>query len=77
MRAHHVVAVLAVLFIGLGTKQFLFPPKQAEANLHAVADTVVMDVRALMKTIDVKALPERNILSEADPDLDADNAPAK
>ena len=33
MRAHHVVAVLAVLVIGLGTKQYLFPPKQAEANL--------------------------------------------
>ena len=36
-----------------------------------------MDVRALMATIDVKALPEHNILSEADPDLDTDNAPVK
>ena len=77
MRAHHAIAVVAVLVIGLGAKQFLLPPKQAEANLHAAANTVTMDVRALMETIDVKALPVHNILSEADPDLEADNAPAK
>jgi hypothetical protein len=32
MRAHHVIAVIAVLVIGLGAKQFLFPPKQADAD---------------------------------------------
>jgi hypothetical protein len=32
MRAHHVIAVVAVLVIGLGAKQFLFPPKQADAD---------------------------------------------
>ena len=32
MRAHHVIAVVAVLVIGLGAKQFLFPPTQAEAD---------------------------------------------
>ena len=36
MRAHHVIAVLAVLVIGLGAKQYFFPPMEAEANLHAV-----------------------------------------
>jgi len=36
MRAHHVIAVLAVLVIGLGAKQFVFPPKQADADINAV-----------------------------------------
>lgn len=35
MRAHHVVAVLAVLIIGWGMKQFLFSTPQAQANLSA------------------------------------------
>jgi hypothetical protein len=36
MRAHHVIAVVAVLVIGLGAKQFFFPPMEAEADIHAV-----------------------------------------
>jgi molybdenum-dependent DNA-binding transcriptional regulator ModE len=36
MRAHHVIAVVAVLVIGLGAKQFFFPPMKAEADIHAV-----------------------------------------
>ena len=36
MRAHHVIAVVAVLIIGLGAKQYFFPPMQAEADIHAV-----------------------------------------
>jgi hypothetical protein len=35
MRKHHVIAVLAVLLIGLGVKQFFFPPKEAEAESRA------------------------------------------
>jgi ABC-type phosphate transport system auxiliary subunit len=31
MRAHHVIAVVAVLVIGLGAKQYFFPPPFAEA----------------------------------------------
>ena len=77
MRAHHVIAVVAVLVIALGAKQFLFPPKQAEADLNAGPDTVAMDIRALEATIDIKSLPEQKMASEADPDLDADNVPAK
>ena len=77
MRAHHVIAVVAVLVIGIGAKQFLLPPQQAEADLNAVADTPAMDIRALEATIDIKSLPEQKMASEADPDLDADNAPAK
>jgi len=36
MRLHHVIAVVAALIIGIGAKQFLFPPKQAEANIQAM-----------------------------------------
>jgi hypothetical protein len=36
IRKHHVIAVLAVLVIGLGAKQYFFPPIKAEANIHAV-----------------------------------------
>jgi len=35
MRRHHVIAIVAVLLIGLGVKQFLFPPKVAEADTRA------------------------------------------
>ena len=77
MRAHHVIAVVSVLAVGIGAKQFFFPPVKAIAGLHAVADTPAMDIRALKAMIDIKALPVQNILSEADPDLDADNVPAK
>src|SRR5665811_526854 len=34
MRARHVIAVVAVLVIGLGAKQFLFSPTQADANIN-------------------------------------------
>ena len=35
MRKHHVIAVVGVLLIGLGVKQFFFPPKAAEALPYA------------------------------------------
>ncbi len=36
MRLNHAIAVVAVLVIGLGIKQFLFPVMEAEADIHAV-----------------------------------------
>jgi hypothetical protein len=33
MRAHHVIAVVAVLVVGFGAKQFFFPPVKAEADI--------------------------------------------
>jgi hypothetical protein len=36
-----------------------------------------MDVRALEATIDIKTLPEQKFLSEAEPDLAADDGPTK
>jgi hypothetical protein len=35
VRKHHVFAVIAVLLIGLGVKQFFSPPKVAEADPEA------------------------------------------
>jgi len=43
MRAHHVIAVVAVLVVGLGAKQFFFPVTEAEADIHAVP-SASMDV---------------------------------
>jgi hypothetical protein len=56
IRAHHVIAVLAVLVIGLGAKQFLFPPRQADANINSVL-SVSMNVLQMHSDIDVKSLP--------------------
>jgi hypothetical protein len=54
MRAHHVIAVVAVLVVGLGAKQFLFPPKQADADIIPSAS---MNVLQMHSDIDVKNLP--------------------
>ena len=54
MRAHHVIAVVAVLVIGLGAKQFLFPPKQANADVFPTAS---MNVFQMHSDIDMKHLP--------------------
>ena len=56
MRAHHIIAVVAVLVIGLGAKQFVFPPKQADANINAVSSASV-DVLQMHRDMDTKSLP--------------------
>ena len=55
MRAHHVITVVAALVLGLGAKQFMFPPQQAEANL--VPTTASMGVLQIERDIDMKQLP--------------------
>jgi cytochrome b subunit of formate dehydrogenase len=37
MRIHHIIAVVAVLVVGLGGKQFFFPPIKAEANIPSAS----------------------------------------
>ena len=57
MRAHHhVIAVAAVLVIGLGAKQYFFPPRQADANINPVL-SVSMNVLQMHSDLDVKSLP--------------------
>jgi hypothetical protein len=55
MRAHHVIAVVAVLVVGLGAKQFLFPPTQADAGVNAVPSASV-NVLQMHRDIDTKSL---------------------
>ena len=57
LRAHHIITVIAVLVIGLGTKQFLFPPRQADAAINAVLPSASMNVLQMQSGIDIKALP--------------------
>jgi hypothetical protein len=56
IRKHHVIAVLAVLVIGLGAKQYFFPPIKAEANIHAVP-SAGMNILQMHRDINVKTLP--------------------
>ena len=58
MRAHHVIAVVAVLVIGLGAKLYLFPPKQAEAD---VFPTGTMNVLQMQTDIGMKQIPEQKM----------------
>jgi hypothetical protein len=55
MRKHHVIAVVAVLLIGVGVKQFFFPPKAAEADTHA------SNMSVLQMHIDHPNLPAQTI----------------
>jgi hypothetical protein len=41
MRSHHVIAVVAVLIIGVGVKQFFYSAKTAEADIRAVSVNVL------------------------------------
>ena len=56
MRTHHVIAVVAILIVGLGVKQFWFPPMQAEADMHAMP-SASMNVFQMQSDINLKTLP--------------------
>ena len=62
MRAHHVIAVVAVLVIGLGAKQYMFPPKQADATVFPAANTNVLQMHS---DIDMRTLPQQNMNDKA------------
>ena len=55
MRKHHVIAVVAVLLIGVVAKQFFFPPKAAEADPHPAT----MDIRQMH--LDHPSLPAQKM----------------
>ena len=54
MRAHHAIAVVAVILISFGVKIFFFSPPTAEADIHAVQSA---SMNVLQMTIDH---PNRN-----------------
>ena len=58
MRTHHVIAVVAVLVIGLGAKQYMFPPKQADATAFPAASTNVFRMHS---DIDMRTLPQEKM----------------
>lgn len=62
MRAHHVIAVIVVLIIGLGAKEYLFPPKQADAD---VFPTATMNVLQMDADMDMKQLPQQKMNDKA------------
>ena len=64
MRAQHVIAVVAVLVVGLGAKQFLFPPMQADAGVNAVPSASV-NVLQMHRDIDTKSLPVQKMNDKA------------
>jgi hypothetical protein len=63
MRAHHVIAVVAVLVIGLGAKQFMFPPKQAEAEIIPSASMNVLQMH--IDHPNINNLPQQKINDKA------------
>jgi len=58
MRARHVIAVVVVLVIGIGAKEFLFPPKQAGAGPVPGAS---INVLKMQRDMDLKRIPAQNI----------------
>lgn len=52
MRAHHVIAVFAILMVGWGAKQFLFTFSEAEANLLVVPSVAPMQMHIDYQNID-------------------------
>ena len=65
MRAAHVVAVIAVVFVvGVGAKQLLFPLTKAEADSN-VAVRSSMDVLEMHRKMNAKSLPTREINDKA------------
>ena len=58
MRAHHVIAVVAVLVIGLGAKLYLFPPKQAEADVNP---SISMNILQMHQDKNMQNLPAQKM----------------
>jgi hypothetical protein len=56
MRVHHVIAVVAILVIGLGAKELLFPPMKADADIRDVPSASV-NVLQMQRDMDTKSLP--------------------
>jgi hypothetical protein len=54
VRRRHVIAVLVVLIIGIGAKQFFFPATKAAAD---AIPSVSMDVMQMHHDIDIKNIP--------------------
>jgi hypothetical protein len=61
MRAHHAIAVVAVVLIGFGVKLFFFPTPVAEANIPAVLNTHVDPLQMHIHHPNIKNLPPHKL----------------
>jgi hypothetical protein len=64
VRAHHVVAViavLAVLVIGLGAKQFFFPTTDAQADIRAARSASMNTLQMHTDYPNMKNLPVQKV----------------
>jgi Bacterial regulatory helix-turn-helix protein, lysR family len=61
MRVHHVIAVIVVLVIGVGVKQFFFPATQAEADVHAAPSASMNVLQAQTDYPNIKNLPAQKM----------------
>ena len=66
MRAyHHVIAVAAVLVIGLGVKQYFYPPVIAHAVPSGRANVLQMQSDANMKTLPTQKLHDMTFVFDS------------
>jgi Mn-dependent DtxR family transcriptional regulator len=56
MRAHYAIAVVAVLVVGFGAEQYLFPPHHAEAGIGPIS-TASLDIAKMHRDIDIGYFP--------------------
>lgn len=70
MRAHHVIAVIVVLVLGLGAKQFFFPAQKAEADINAVTraglDVLQMQSQPNMKNLPVQTMHDMTFVFDVE-----------
>ena len=67
MRAHHhVIAVAAVLVIGLGVKQYIYPPVRAEAGPYANVNVLQMQHDVNMKALPTQKLHDMTFVFDSD-----------
>jgi hypothetical protein len=59
VRAYHVIAVFAVLVIGLGAKQLFFPATDAQADMQATRSVNVLQIHTDYPNI--KTLPVQKV----------------
>lgn len=58
MRIHHVIAVVAVLIVGFGAKQFFFPPVKAKADIFP---SVSMNVLQMHRDTNMQNFPVQKV----------------
>jgi len=69
MRAHHVIAIVAVILVGVGVKLIFFPVPTAEADLLSIK-SVGMDVSQLHQNAENLPVQKFHDLSLVFPESD-------